>query len=380
MDNYIVYFSRFNNDPSGNGGDKRTAQICDILNFTKHEFISMYNMSLPNGNWLEKALYNPSGIFQTKLAYLYKQYISYGNYLRWSERFRDFLFYTHAMSHLVIKRLGNNYPALLMIDDPVFLAPVVHYAKSNSISLIALCHNIETLSREQVEPIYQREMLKYELDLIAKCDLVVTISKEENLILNNLGMNPVYLPYFPVNQTLERFRSVNNNRKTGTKSDYLLLGTAHNLPTLEGMKRIISTIANQRNLHDDRLVIAGYGTKERLGHIDDPSIDLRGEVTDTELDALLASIKGCIVYQENGSGALTKIPELLIAGVPVIINSHAARSYHNLPGIFEFAALEQLGEQMNAAAKCSQFPQVLSPPDRSILQKRIADFIPARKL
>ena len=107
--------------------------------------------------------------------------------------------------------------------------------------------------------------------------------------------------------------------------------------------------------------------------MDDPRIEVRGEVADAELDEILAETKGCIVYQDNGSGALTKIPELLTAGVPVIINSHAARSHHNLPGIFEFDSFEQLGEQLELAARTNQFTQVLSPPDTSSLQKRIVE-------
>jgi len=90
---------------------------------------------------------------------------------------------------------------------------------------------------------------------------------------------------------------------------------------------------------------------------------------------LLADTRGCIVYQENGSGALTKIPELLIAGVPVIINSHAARSHHNLPGIFEFTALEQLGRQLELAAQVDNFPLVLSPPDATALTKHILELV-----
>jgi len=153
------------------------------------------------------------------------------------------------------------------------------------------------------------------------------------------------------------------------------MGTAYNLPTLDGMRQVIKAVTRDNVLKNERLIIAGYGTKERLSQIDDSRIDLRGELTDAELDDILSSTKGCIVYQDSGCGALTKIPELLIAGVPVIINSHAARSHHNLPGIFEFETLEQLGQQMEVSAKNNQFPQVLCPPDASSLLKRIGELV-----
>jgi hypothetical protein len=216
-------------------------------------------------------------------------------------------------------------------------------------------------------------MFKYELDLISMCNMVVTISTEETFLMRNLGMTPVYLPYFPLKQTADRLGKVRKCREGIEKVNFLLLGTVYNFPTLEGMKRVITAITCHNVLHDDKLIVAGYGTRELLGHIDDSRVELRGDVTDVELDELMTTVKGCLVYQDTGSGALTKIPELLTAGVPVIINSHAARSYHNLPGVFEFNDFGQLSEKMDAAAKVTQFPQALFPPDPSTLQKLITE-------
>jgi hypothetical protein len=53
-------------------------------------------------------------------------------------------------------------------------------------------------------------------------------------------------------------------------------------------------------------------------------------------------VKAAIVYQECGSGALTKICEFLLAGVPVLANQHAARSYYNCSGVIEFASVAEL--------------------------------------
>lgn len=365
-----VYFSRFLNDPSSHGGDKRTAQLCELLSEFEYEFVTTCNPSLPIPQKLHDLLYSPSGYFQKKRSQRYKQQITYSKYLKWSDRFRDVLLNWHLKSQLFIENLVEP-PKLIFIDDPVFLAPVVFYAKSKGIPLVAFCHNLETLSREQVEQASQREMLNYELELLSLCDLVVTISKEETWLLRNFGMNPVYLPYFPIKQAADRCTAVRKGRQGSMKSDFLLMGTVWNLPTLEGMKRVIAAIAHTSILAEDRLIIVGYGTMQLASMVDDPRIEVRGDLSDAELDELLTATKGCIVYQENASGALTKIPELLMAGVPVILNSHAARSHHNLPGIFEFEHLEQLGVQMEVAAQSEQFPQVLTSPDTSSLKKRI---------
>lgn len=369
---HIVYFSRCLRNPSGHGGDKRVAQICEILGQFDYDFVSTCNPPFTIPQKLHDLLYDPSGFFQKKRSLRYKQRITYAKYYKWGERFRDALLNWHLLAQLFIESL-NKEPELIVIDDPVFVTPVVLYAKTRGIPLVAFSQNLETLSREQVEHASQREMFTYELELLSMCDLVVTISTEETWLLRNFGLDPVYLPYFPIKQTADRCDKVRTKRQNSFKANFLLLGTVYNLPTLEGMKKVITAITRDSILHNDRLIIAGYGTMQLASFADDPRIEVLGELTDTELDELLTATKGCIVYQENGSGALTKIPELLTSGVPVIINSHAARSHHNLPGIFEFDTLEHLGEQMAVAAKSKQFSQVLSPPATLSLQKRLVE-------
>lgn len=372
MSKRIIYFSRCLNDPSGNGGDKRVSQICDILKQFDYDFISTCNSPFTIPQKLNSLVYNPSGYFQRKRSARFKHQVTYSTYYKWSEVFRDHLLYLHMLSKQFIESLDRE-PCLLFIDDPVFVAPVVLYAKSNGIPVVAFTQNIETLSREQVESSSQREMFAYELELLSMCNLVVTISMEETWLLRNFGMDPVYLPYFPISHPAERMEKVRHGRLSSNKAGFLLLGTVYNLPTLAGMKRVIAAITEQNILPDGRLIVAGYGTCQLLSHLDSPRIEVRGDVTDAELDELLTNTEGCIVYQETGSGALTKIPELLAAGVPVIINSHAARSHHNLPGIFEFETFEQLGYQLQNVSKINQFSQVLTPPDTSFLQKRIRE-------
>lgn len=367
----ILYFSRFYNNPNGNGGDKRTAQICEMLDGIDYELISICQSPFKIPHDINDFLHNPLHLYSKIKSKFFKQHCTYSKYNRWSVGFREYVVFLHLQAKLFTDSLKKISPKVLLLDDPVFLAPALFYAKSKHIRVVALCHNLETLSREQVVYSHQYEMFKYELEILNQCDLVVTISTEETFLLRNFGLDPVYLPYFPSGKSAERFLTVRKSRYGRSKVNFLLLGTVHNIPTLHGMKKAINEIIGKNVLSDDKLLVAGYGTRELLGHFDDARIELRGEVTDDELDEMLVETKGCIVYQENGSGALTKIPELLTAGVPVIVNSHAARSYHHLPGIFEFTSIEQLGEQMERAAEHDQFPHVLCPPAADLLRERI---------
>lgn len=372
----MIYFSRFYLNTSGHGGDKRTAQICEILQPMGCQLVSMCNYPQPFPENLDRMLHKPANFVMEKYSIFLKQRLTDWKYFNWNECIRNHVIYMSVMTRLFCESLQVSKPGMLLIDDPVFLAPAVHYAKTHGVPLVAFCHNLETLSREQVTASSQRDMFKYELELLAGCDLIVTISREETFLLKNFGMKPLYFPYFPATDTLNRMAKVRLDREKEKKKDFLLLGTVHNLPTLEGMKQVISRVRSDSPLSGtDRLLIAGYGTGKLQDLADGERVVLLGEVSDTELDNLLTAVKCCIVYQENGSGALTKIPELLAAGVPLVINSHAARSYYNLPGIIEFESLEQLPDKMTSAAGMAQFTTVLYPPDLALFREKISGLL-----
>ncbi len=373
----IIYFSRFYNDPGGNGGDRRTAQICQMLSPLVFTFISMHDNSYALPSCSNVLMSNGTSLLQKVIRSAFKQHVTYYKYNKWSDRYRDNVLYFHSQSRSFIKVIEKLKPSILLVDDPIFLAPVVYYAKSRNIPLVAFCHNLESLSREQVEYKYQKYMFNYELNLLSMCRLVVTISREETFLLKNFGLDPVFYPYYPVSDTVRRFQKVREKRQKAKKSNFLLFGSVGNLPTLDGMKRLLwaSTQNNNMGLHNDQLIVTGYGTNMLLNYVTDSRVQIRGQLSDNELDEILAETKGCIIYQENGSGALTKIPELLIAGIPVIINSHAARSHYNLPGVFEFPTFEGLHEQLKAAARDDPMPNALPKPDTVYLHKRMAEII-----
>ena len=131
----------------------------------------------------------------------------------------------------------------------------------------------------------------------------------------------------------------------GQKEGYLVLGTAGNKATLAGMTALIDYWGNPKNkLKDEKLLVAGFWTMKYLKVTPVENIVILGEIPDAKLDDLLSTVKALVCYQKFGSGALTKIREILLAGVPVLANSHAARSYHeyNGAGVVEFVNLKDL--------------------------------------
>lgn len=232
---------------------------------------------------------------------------------------------------------------LALVDDPIYFEPILRRLKQAGVKVVGVCHNIESLSGFQVAPGKQQKLLNRELVLLAECDLVITISREETFLLHNLGVATCYFPYFPAEEIRDRLVKVRSRRHGTVMRDVLMVGTAGNVATRQGMKHAIRSWHEKKLSQPGReLLVAGYGT-ETLATCETDGVRFLGPLSDQELDKLLGTVKACLCYQEQASGALTRIPEMLVAGVPVLANSHAARSYYNLAGVSEFSDFDELG-------------------------------------
>jgi hypothetical protein len=210
---------------------------------------------------------------------------------------------------------------------------------------------------------YQLELLNHELSILALCSLVVTISREETVLLRNLGIDTFYLPYYPVQDIRERMERIREKRKDTKKEGFLLVGTANNPPTMRGMEEIIRRWPSLRS--EEKLYVGGFGSEPLKELCVGKNVVFRGQMTDEELDELQAGIRGAVVYQSDGSGALTRICEYLLADVPVLANSHAARSYYNIPGIVEFKNVDGLAALVTKVSESEIECEPPLPPDAS---------------
>jgi hypothetical protein len=143
-----------------------------------------------------------------------------------------------------------------------------------------------------------------------------------------------------------RLLKVRENRMKERKKGILLLGNALNLQTRQGMEKMIYHWHDRRLYKKEgKLIAAGFKTEEFLKEVGEQykqAVELRGTLTENELDELLVKVRAALFYQEAGGGALTRIIEMQLAQVLVLANSHAARSYYQLPGILEFRDLNDL--------------------------------------
>lgn len=332
----LLYFSRYRADQVDNGGARRVAQMLQRLDGYELEFVSSLTRPAVSGD----ADAGGSGTLLNKVG----NAVACGRYRKYAAEFANWIFFGRRLARRWVRALeGRDNVRLVIVDDPIFFAPLVRALHKRKIPVIAHCHNIETLSRGQVKENHQRQLLLEELELLGLCQAAITISREETFLLRNLGLQAFHLSYYPPSAIERRLLAVRQLRMQTVKKDFLLLGSAGNPPTRRGMQQIIALWENAAPLPTgDRLIVAGFGTDILRTGGCGAGVDFAGVVTDAELDDILARVRATLVFQEDGAGALTRIAEFLLAGVPVVANSHAARSYYNLPGVIEFTDTAEL--------------------------------------
>ncbi len=366
----ICYFTRFLPSLERGGGSRRTMQIAGIFENAGIRFISaLKGDGMPEDRF--RQIEELVGKFDVQTE------ASRNDISLWSPQRRRGAFRLKEISMEWSNNSGHfeGIP-LALVDDPVYFPDLMEHLVKQKIPVIAICHNIESLSRGQVNEGKLMQLLDKEIGILRTADMVITISKEEDWLLNNLGLSSHFFPYFPVDPIQTRMDGIRERRITSEQSGYLMMGTAHNIQTRYGMERLIQFWQENRlEKTFGELWITGFGTETLLPPREPKhGIEILGSLPDLDLDRVLTKTKACICYQESGAGALTRIPELLLAGIPVVANNYAARTHSGTPGVIEFNRLEDLGQTLRTNDISSlQIPRP-EPPDPTSLKHKILSF------
>jgi len=367
----IAYFSRFLPSLQKGGGSRRTLQIAAMF---PEKDIRLY--SAPRGDGMEATRFQE---IEDEVA-RFDPHSEWGasGVSMWSPQRRRGVFRLDMLSQEWAAQ-----PELLsgisvaLVDDPVYFPALIAALEEKDIPVMAICHNIESLSRDQVNEDLRMRLFERELGLLKKSALVVTISKEEDWLLNNLGIPSYFLSYFPVDRIKRRMDDIGLSRRHTEKHGFLVLGTAHNIQTRMGMERLIRFWLDNRLAQKyGRLLVAGFGTESIAAAGESESgIERLGSLQDDDLDELLTKIKACVCYQDGGAGALTRIPELLLARIPILANRYAARTYSGTPGIIEFNNIEELPALLESINFGTLDISTLAPPNFTALRSEIERFL-----
>lgn len=248
---------------------------------------------------------------------------------------------------------------VVVIDDPLYFRPLLDYCVEEGIPVFAVVHNMESLVPGQTTGSDSLNLFSYELEGLVSCTGVITISREENLLLTNVGGNSYYLAYNPPSSIVDYLESIKGARESSSKLHFIMLGTMHNHPTRMGYAMLLNEIAENNPALAKEIIIAGFGAdklKEDLGQ-HRKLFDIRSDVSDNQLRELLVNTKALICYQQQAGGALTRIQEALLAGIPVIANPIAARSYIGEQGVQLFDTVKDLEEELEKIEEVTPQPQ-----------------------
>jgi len=355
----IYKHSHFIPDPFGHGGNKRTAQINELLadaGISFHEADLTNNVSSRNKLSLYLSGLNYNGLQKID----HKGKYAIGRYLK--------LFSAFVKEHKPDLFLWES-----TVEYNLLLAEVLY---KHNVPVIAFPHNIESLVAgsksvfsDKTSPHWLLEELKY----LAYCEKNFTISKEEQWLLSNTGINASYLPYYPPRECakyLLNIREKKTHLNRVNKKNILLLGTCHNKPTFDGYVNLLNYIKQIKGLN---INVAGFGSEQLKSIFPEENIRIWGSVDNDVLQNLIIEADFGVIHQQASSGALTRVPELLLAGLPLLLNTHAIRSYHGIKGAKTYNSFEELTDLLDTAEP--EMPPVM---ERSEEEKNFIQYIKTR--
>lgn len=312
MKHSLLYHSIFKPNPQGHGGSRRTAQVVQLLN--KSGFAADFVSPQSGGTWKNLV----AGVkFAAQQSLWPDPFWRFGSFGFPANVYRQ-AFDHHSGQKLLIWEANR---------ELFEIAPIV--AKAAGYRVIALPHNIEALvsvPAERDRSSSNLRSLSHELYCLSQADAVFCISWEETWLLRQCGIPASFLPYYPPEETVNSLQKIRQLRANSDKSRFLIVGTVKNQPTLEGMLEQLNMLAKLREQVPFEVDVAGYGSEVLAEDCKFEGLKLHGSVDQSFLDHLLIHAKAVLVHQKTGAGALTRIPEMLIAGIPVIANDQARRS------------------------------------------------------
>ena len=324
----IVCNTKFKLDPFSDGGSKRSVQIRELLAQSGVPFTDDVFALPKNVSWIQLVKWTFRSMSFIRRYYPKGAIKSFRRYI-W-----------------LVKYYALRIPVVLdkyTDQDVTFLwentndRDMLYLLKATGHQVIGLPHNIESLVKGRSIKALDKEVFN-----LRRCDAVFAISKEETWLLRLLGLNAHYLPYYPPQEAQSFLLSIFRKRELRNPNPikkFALLGSATNSPTRSGMQALIDYVSTQDLPFD--FYVAGYGT-ESLREVVHPRISFMGTLSNEALEKLLVEIDGMIIYQPPTTGALTRIPEMLLAGIPVYANFDASRNYFNVNGIVTYHSFEEL--------------------------------------
>ncbi len=317
--------------PTGNGAEKRSFQINYLLAKAGFKIDDLLENKYPqhSGNYLKRVLKIPKkylvkSIWSTSFSEARKKLKYYENRELFISNYKDLDVDFFLWERTTPKRFYS-----------------VNAANKLGFSIISIPHNIESLvpNGSSTNMLKNKAFLK-EVEHLSFSNKVYCISREEQWLLGLYDIASDYLPYYPSPAIERPLLEVREHRKKSAKRNFLILGSVINRPTLLGTLELISYLEKSKT--SEHFDILGFGTHKLARKRHSDQFTIHGEVSTKFLFQQLAVCKAVIIHQPPTTGALTRITEMLVAGIPVICNNNAARTFQNINGISIYEDWDEL--------------------------------------
>jgi glycosyltransferase involved in cell wall biosynthesis len=227
-----------------------------------------------------------------------------------------------------------------------YLSPLL--GKEAGLPVFATPQNVEALAGGHAvkrPSDYPLAEICVEMAALRRADSVHAICQAEQWFMAWHGVQAGFLPYHPPAPIRRQMLDVRARRThTPNSGRLLMMGTTTNPPTRQGMLIVLAALSTAP-ADAPPLDVIGTGTEALSSEFSHPRFHFHGRVSTERLDELLAGAKATIVHQPLAIGALTRIAEMLMSGLPVLANPIAARSTGHHQGVYVFedeAALNSL--------------------------------------
>jgi hypothetical protein len=206
---------------------------------------------------------------------------------------------------------------------------------------------------------FTRFTLKEEVELLASCADIYCISREEQWLLANHGIESHYLPYHPPDSRVAELLTIREARSKTPPSDneFLICVVFGNSDVRESYERQAQLLTTMFPNGGPIFHVTGYGSEELRHLYSHPLFQFHGVTEPVAWDALLRRVKAFYAHGCRGLGALTRTVDMAIAGIQVISNGITARSAFNVDGVHVYDTPEELQKALEKPYEMPPVPE-----------------------
>lgn len=158
------------------------------------------------------------------------------------------------------------------------------------------------------------------------------LSRLECGFLQASGLQASYVPYYPVGEAEESLRAIRHQRRR--EAGLFVICGGGNAQNQMALENFLQQLRKQDLPVGARIAIAGVTQMPEhwTAHLDG-SIQFFGRLPKADFDALLARAQAVLVPQTCGFGCMTRVADMLCAGIPVVADAIVANGTGGMPGV-----------------------------------------------